>query len=352
MYKMKKTLSVRTLNELLNWYSENKRDLPWRTNALPYSVMLSEIMLQQTTSTAVVPFQTRFLEKFPTIQNLAEASLDEIYECWAGLGYYSRARNLHKAAKIIVKNSNFPNTYQQWLELPGFGPYTARSVASIAFGERVGVLDGNVIRVLTRLNDLNWAWWRNKERGRLQALVDEIVNLIPNIPSGEINQALMELGSQICKPKNPKCISCPLLSGCQAKKLKRVDKRPIKRPTKRREIWFWQPYVVTKSNQILLVKNNYAPFLRSQWFLPGTARKVSERPKEYDFCHAITHHDIFVRLKHKKVNMKSRKINNLATEKQWVKPTEIKRFIPASLVTKALKNYAQENRAPGKRKTR
>ena len=143
---------MKSLHEnLINWYLANRRPLPWRKDKNPYTIWISEVMLQQTTVAAVIPYFERFIERFPNQHTLAQAELSEVYEYWAGLGYYSRARNLHASAKII-SDSGFPEDYSQLIQLPGFGPYTARAVASLAFDQKVGVLDGNVIRVLSRVH--------------------------------------------------------------------------------------------------------------------------------------------------------------------------------------------------------
>ena len=188
---------------LSKWYKKNLRPLPWRKDKDPYKIWISEIMLQQTTTTAVAPFFNRFIKKFPNVKTLAHAEIEDIYECWSGLGYYSRARNIHKAAKLIIKLKKFPQNYQELIQLPGIGPYTSRAIASIAFDEPVGVIDGNVIRVLTRKYNLPIEWWKTKERDLLQTIVDTYMH---SQSPGMMNQAIMELGSTICTPKNPKCI--------------------------------------------------------------------------------------------------------------------------------------------------
>ena len=157
---------------LIAWYQKNKRVLPWRASQDPYKIWISEVMLQQTTVTAVIPYYEKFLKLFPTVQKLAAATIEDVYEMWAGLGYYSRARNLHKSAvllsEMILSGNGFPQSYQQLLELPGFGPYTARAVSSLAFGEKTGVLDGNVIRVLSRKYGIDSDWWQTVARNDLQ----------------------------------------------------------------------------------------------------------------------------------------------------------------------------------------
>ena len=222
-------INAKDKNNLQTWYEKNKRPLPWRQNKNPYFIWISETMLQQTTTAAVVPFFERFISRFPTLNSLAHAKESEVVEAWAGLGYYSRARNLHKSSKILNELKEFPKSYEELIELPGFGPYTSRSVSSIAFSQSVGVLDGNVIRILTRKHNLNIEWWKTKERRVLQDLADQYVK---DKESSVINQALMELGATVCTPKNPKCILCPWLKSCEAKKNKTIDELPVKKAKK------------------------------------------------------------------------------------------------------------------------
>ena len=189
------------------WYATRARQLPWRETGDPYRIWISEIMLQQTTVKAVIPYFNRFIKRFPTVKALADARIEDIYEQWAGLGYYSRARNLHKAAQEIASLKSFPKSHTELLKLPGFGDYTARAVSSQAFGEAAGVVDGNVIRVLSRRFGLPVEHWKNKEKKLLKQIADEYVE---HGDPGVINQALMEVGSTICTPHNPTCWLCPL----------------------------------------------------------------------------------------------------------------------------------------------
>jgi A/G-specific adenine glycosylase len=314
---------------LLDWYQANKRDLPWRQNRDPYRIWISETMLQQTTTTAVLGYYDRFLKRFPTLLSLAQAQIADVYEVWAGLGYYSRARNLHHAAQNLAPLPGFPKTFAELMEFKGFGPYTARAVSSLAFSEPVGVLDGNVIRVLSRKQNLAVEWWRPKVRAHLQERVDAFV---AGGPSEILNQALMELGSQICTPKSPHCQLCPWFKTCEGRKAETLALRPLKKPRRKSEIWVWQPVIHRRKKQILLVHNDYAPFLKNSWLLPGTSKKLKTRPKSYDFRHSITHHDIFVQLQTKPTRIKPR------GEKQiWVESEKIHQYVPASLVKKALK---------------
>jgi A/G-specific adenine glycosylase len=315
---------------ILAWYRKNHRDLPWRKNRDPYRIWISETMLQQTTTTAVIPYYERFLNQFPTLQDLAAAPLPQVLGAWAGLGYYSRARNLHKAAQALAKMPTFPQTHTELLELPGFGPYTSRAVSSLAFSEAVGVLDGNVIRLLCRRYNLDTQWWRQQERQKLQTLVDELV--APG-PSHELNQALMELGALICAPQNPQCIMCPWMKTCEARQKKTIDMRPRKKPRRSSEAWLWQPVLHFHQNKVLLIENDYAPFLRKHLIFPGTAKTLNARPKKFDFHHTITHHKIYTQLVVGKKKLQTKK---RIGKSKWVPMDKLSQIAPASLIKKAL----------------
>jgi A/G-specific adenine glycosylase len=208
------------------WYDSARRDLPWRRTQDPYPVWVSEIMLQQTRVTAAVPYFERFMERFPDAAALAAASESEVLTAWAGLGYYSRARNLHRAAKEIVA-SGFPRDYEAIRELPGIGEYTAAAVASIAFGLPHAVLDGNVIRVLTRISAEEAPVASAATKERLRALAGR---LLDRRRPGDYNQALMELGATICLPQNPRCSECPVATMCEARRRGLVERLPVKAP--------------------------------------------------------------------------------------------------------------------------
>lgn len=324
--------------KLLDWYKANHRDLPWRKSRDPYRIWISEVMLQQTTTVAVLGFYDRFMEEFPDLKSLARAPLTKVYKKWAGLGYYSRARNLHKAAKKLVKLKTFPKTHFELLEYPGFGPYTARAVSSLAFSEPVGVLDGNVIRVLSRKTNDASAWWASAQRNKLQNCVDEFV---AGGPSHILNQALMELGAQVCTPGRPHCHLCPWQKSCLSLKEGTTLVVPLRKPRKESEIWLWMPQVMIQDRKILFQKNNYAPFLKNDWFLPGEAEKLTIKPEQYHYRHRITHHDIYVRVE--QINSKSKHkekflSKSLNSEKKWVDVRETLELMPASLIQKALKH--------------
>jgi A/G-specific adenine glycosylase len=202
-------------HHLLAWYRSHRRDLPWRASRDPYRIWVAEIMLQQTRIAAVLPYFHRFLKKFPTVRSLARAREDDVLRLWSGLGYYSRARNLHRAAKEIVArhNGKFPASLEAALALPGVGRYTAAAVLSIACGVPLAVLDGNVARVLARLGAI---------RGDLRAprrwrhLGETAQNLLAPLAPGDWNQALMELGETVCTPQSPRCGVCPVSRWCRA----------------------------------------------------------------------------------------------------------------------------------------
>lgn len=213
---------------LLHWYDSQAAALPWRTDQDPYKVWLSEIMLQQTQVTAVIPYFHTFLRHFPTLADLAHAELDAVLKCWEGLGYYSRARNLHKAAQVILTQygGQFPHSAAALEKLPGIGRYTAGAIASIAFGEVVPVLDGNVMRVFSRLFNIEGDITQSSVKNQLWALA---ADHMPSQRPGDYNQALMELGRTICKPRRPVCHECPVAQFCAARRLGVQEQRPVKK---------------------------------------------------------------------------------------------------------------------------
>jgi len=233
---------------LLAWYKQNKRDLPWRRDRDPYRIWVSEIMLQQTRVVAVIPYYERFLARFPDIRALATAPEQELLRAWAGLGYYTRARNLRKAAQGILESGAFPRDFSSIRELAGVGDYTASAIASIAFNLKHAALDGNAVRVLARVTGESGNVASSIVRERLRAVADVLID--PKRP-GEFNQALMELGATVCVPKEPRCAMCPLPARCVARQSGRERELPIKIPRAKPVAAEKKLLVVQKSGRIL-----------------------------------------------------------------------------------------------------
>lgn len=215
--------------ELLEWFYQVKRILPWRRDRNAYRVWISEIMLQQTQVAVVVPYFERWLERFPDVQILAAAPIDDVLKLWEGLGYYRRARNLYKTAQLIAlgREGVFPNNYEAWLELPGVGPYTAAAIASIVDGEAVVAVDGNVKRVAARVFGIAGEIKAEEVRARLQPY-------LPTNTPGDFNEALMELGATVCTPRNSACSKCPLANRCVAFQENRLAELPTPKPKRAR----------------------------------------------------------------------------------------------------------------------
>ncbi len=314
---------------LINWYRANRRALPWRQNRDPYQIWISEVMLQQTTVVAVIPYYQKFLQKFPTVKKLAQAPLPEVLEAWAGLGYYSRARNLHKAAQVLAKNG-FPQKAEKLIELPGFGPYTSRAVSSLAFSEAVGVLDGNVIRVLSRVFGQKSEWWSSKGREHLQNLSDQLAQ---QGPSEDINQGLMELGATVCTPTSPTCLLCPWRKECVALKNDLIAELPLKKQRKASEVWVWKVQVLqNKQNKFAFIVNNYAPFLKGALIFPGTIEQQAKKPKVFALKHGITHHDIYIEIQ----TQAQKNFKAGDNSYQWLSAQEVKKINPSSVLQKIL----------------
>ncbi len=213
--------------KIINWYQQNFRDLPWRNTNDAYKIWLSEIILQQTRVNQGLPYYLNFINAFPTVFDLANASEQEVLKLWQGLGYYSRARNIHFTAKIVVEQYNgiFPNKYAELIQLKGIGTYTAAAIASFSSNEPVAVVDGNVFRVLARVFNVNYDISQNTSKKYFQELAQNVLSdKNPNIH----NQAIMEFGALQCVPKNPNCYSCVLNTSCEAYRLKLVAELPVK----------------------------------------------------------------------------------------------------------------------------
>lgn len=261
------------VNQILTWWAKDYIDLPWRRSKDAYGIWVAEVMLQQTQIATVIPYYEKWMSRFPTIGDLAEGSLDEVLKLWQGLGYYSRARNLHAAARLILDqyDGKLPDDVPNLMKLPGIGRYTAGALASIAYGRSEPVLDGNVIRVFSRVTDLKEDVTNSSTRNELWRLAAE---LIPGEKPGDFNQALMELGQRICLPANPNCGECPIANLCLARVRGTQYERPVRPPRKRIPhydvvagiIWRTQPAL---NGEFLITRRPTSGMLGGLWEFPG-----------------------------------------------------------------------------------
>jgi len=301
---------------LLKWYHANRRDLPWRRTDDPYKIWLSEIMLQQTRVAAVLEHYDRFLKRFPTVQKVAAAKEASVLAQWSGLGYYRRARNLHAAAKIVVKEhaGEFPRTSAVLRNLPGIGRYTAAAIASIAFGEAAAVVDGNVERVIVRMTA------QNISGEQVWATANQMLS---REHPGDFNQAMMELGAMVCLPGEPKCSECPVRRFCRtrgrhasAAKAPRQFKREIAYTLERRD------------GSVLLVQRS-----ASEQLMPGMWELPRAAPQESDVQLFSVRHSITV------TDYKVRVVSKNGTEGTWVRRERLNK-LPLTGVTKKILRLA------------
>ncbi|MEQ9264908.1 MAG: A/G-specific adenine glycosylase [Balneolaceae bacterium] len=290
---------------ILNWYKENKREMPWRETRDPYKIWISEIMLQQTRVDQAWPYFERFISLFPTVYDLAKADQQMVLKAWEGLGYYSRARNLHAASKSIVNeyDGKLPEEYDEIIKLKGIGPYTAAAITSIAYGKPNAVVDGNVIRVITRYFGIEDDVRSGKTTRFVQESVDE---LISELRPAEFNQALMEIGSLVCTPKSPNCLECPIQTRCIATKTSKTDTIPYKSPAKKKPHKHIGVGIIAREDgKVLIALRPEDVMLGGLWEFPGgkqeeneTIQQTIERELKEELgveVHAIGE---FMRLKH------------------------------------------------------
>lgn len=268
------TLIYKKLPEtLVSWYLENARDLPWRKDQEPYHIWISEIMLQQTRVEAVKGYYYRFLEAFPDIYTLAKASEEKLLKMWEGLGYYNRAKNLQKAARIIVEelNGDFPTEYQELLKLPGIGEYTAGAVASISFGEPVAAVDGNVLRVISRITENFQDISKTSTKKTIKLALESVY---PKKNPGIFTQSLIELGALICIPIGaPKCERCPASSFCLARIHGTQQQLPVKNTKKERRIEERTVFLLESEHDIAIQKRSSKGLLAGLWQFPNVVGK-------------------------------------------------------------------------------
>lgn len=271
--------------DFLMWYQQEKRNLPWRYNQDPYRIWISEIMLQQTRVDTVIDYFYRFMEEFPTIQDLAKAPEDKLLKVWEGLGYYSRARNLQAAAKQIMEDfeGEFPTTVEDIRSLKGIGPYTAGAISSIAFEITEPAIDGNVMRVVSRLFCIE----ADIAKASSRTIFDEAMRkIISQTQPGDFNQAMMDLGSSICTPTNPQCEVCPIQQYCQAYQENRQAEFPVKsKKQKPKDVYYVAGIIENQQQEIFLKKRSETGLLANMWLFPLeeiNAARYTELQEQYD----------------------------------------------------------------------
>lgn len=315
---------------LLLWYNENKRDLPWRKSRDPYKIWLSEIMLQQTRVETVIEKYGSFLSRFPTLKSLIESEEDEVLKLWEGLGYYSRALNLRKAAKQIQQMGYFPSNKQELKKLSGIGEYTSGAIASIAFGEKVPAVDGNVYRVLSRYFGIDKNISQSKTQKEFYKLVD---SLLPEDRPGDFNQALMDFGSMVCSPKSADCLMCIFKNGCEAYKKDLVEQLPVKNKLKHRRIKEKTVFLIYNNGKLALTKRDKKGMLANLYQLPNTSERLETekaveylRKKNIDFDRLVFKAEKKHIFSHEEWNMRAFELEakEALAEYIWAKESEIK----------------------------
>lgn len=326
--------------KLLSWYKAQHRNLPWRKTRNPYKIWISEVMLQQTTVQAVIPYYREWLKIFPDIKTLAYSPLEKVLRAWQGLGYYQRAKNLHKASKIIVNRyrAKIPQNYEALRELPGFGPYTTAALLSFAFGKRIPLLDANVRRVLLRLAGIQDEAHPKNDKSLLEFLT-------PYLPQKNVdlfNQGLMELGALICKVRNPLCLLCPITPFCIA--YKKGLQEFIPRPRKRKYHKIEAVVAVVKNGQKYLVqKRPSSGLLADLWEFPGGKRQPGERLEDAlrreikeELGTEVSKEKFLIKVKHAYTQFQ---VTLFAFECSLKRKPELKRNVQRWVTLKALRQY-------------
>ena len=289
-------------SSLLLWFDNNERPLPWRETKDAYAIWLSEVILQQTRIAQGMAYWHRFIQQWPTVNDLANASEDEVLKAWQGLGYYSRARNLHKAAQQVVDRKGFPKTSKELKKLKGVGEYTAAAIASFAFDEEVAVVDGNVYRVLARFKGIDTPIDTTSGKKEFQELAQ---SLLPTQNSARYNQAIMDFGAIQCTPTSPHCAVCPLCESCVAYREQRIQLLPVKSKTiKQKERKLTYLYI-QYNNEIALHQRGAGDIWQGLWELPQVCHLTKQTEKDWkknaievckDVKHVLTHQVLFTNL--------------------------------------------------------
>ena len=340
---------------LHQWYAVHHRALPWRETRNPYAIWLSEVILQQTRVEQGRAYYLRFLDAFPTVGHLARAPMEEVLKCWQGLGYYSRARNLHKAAQIIAARPKelFPSNYPEIRALPGVGDYTAAAIASFCFDLPHAVLDGNVMRVLARLTAFHGDVSRPASRKHLQDLASQ---WLPPKKAAQHNQSVMELGAMVCTPRNPRCHQCPLHSECRAAELGIAEQLPVKEKKSERKKRFLNYVVIQAKGKVAVqqraegdiwaglfefplieaVKPLSWKELQHQLFAQKPANGILELEWQHDAAkHLLSHQELYARFFHVKANT----LTGWPIRWKWVKETEFHELPIPRLLHKHLHHH-------------
>lgn len=261
--------------DLVHWFDRNQRSMPWRDDPSPYKVWISEIMLQQTQVATVIPYFDRFVRRFPDVESLARADIQDVLRLWEGLGYYTRARNLHKAARLLTARGNglLPSRSEELLQLPGIGLYTAAAIASIAFGEHVPVVDGNVLRVFCRFWGIRTPL---RDPSVARTIRSRLLGLIQNAPPSRFNQAIMELGATICIYRKPLCTKCLLSAQCTAFNRGLTTSLPVSRPAVKIPHHRLAAAVIWRKGRVLLAQRRESGMLAGLWEFPEAIRQRGE----------------------------------------------------------------------------
>jgi A/G-specific adenine glycosylase len=316
---------------LIEWYARGHRDLPWRRTADPYRIWVSEIMLQQTRAQAVIPYYERFLARFPTVEALAGASEHDVLALWSGLGYYSRARNLRKAAIAIRDAGGFPESFKAIRALAGVGDYTAAAVASIAFGLPHAVVDGNVLRVVARVSDDASDIGAASTRQRFREIVQRWLDARE---PGAFNQALMELGATVCLPRNPMCLVCPIAGLCRARESGRAAELPLKLRKQEPVHVAGELLVIERRGRVLLRQRDHsASRMAGFWDLPTPEDLTDASPAAHlgEIRHTITHH-------HYTLSVRRAQLRGRAGDAfRWFAPDELSHIPLSTTARKALR---------------
>jgi A/G-specific adenine glycosylase len=343
------TLAAAHRRGLLAWFRRHRRDLPWRRTRDPYAIWVSEVMLQQTTVKTATPYYQAFLERFPTVPDLAGAREEDVLALWSGLGYYHRARNLQRGARHVLQHhkGRFPRTLEAALAVPGVGLYTASAILSIAHGQPLPVVDGNVRRVLSRLFALRGEQWRKDG-----PYYDRAEEVLDRAAPGDWNQALMELGATVCTPRRPACPACPVRAGCEARALGIQDELPEGRARRAPVAVVLAAALIERDGRILLVRRGEGRLMGRFWEVPQTSLSSTGPPdlaRELKDAHGLEvslgplvgqarHAITFRRIRVDVYRARLRKEPSRDPERcRWLRPEEIASVPTSSLTRKVLR---------------